>query len=172
MGFAWIEAHKQYCPESLEHQWKWYNISSGDMVLDSTAEMVCHSDPPVTPKPKPTTPIDPMTDCCKKLVFKSSGAIPDSIQSHILGTYEYEEGGKVDTLVYRHKNPESWLTDDFLYYMPDLSLWYIGPNEGVNMGYAMNTDDQKCPESLGKVWKWTDGASWILDDTARMECSD
>merc|ERR1712110_420662 len=28
-GFAWIEAHKQYCPESLEHEWKLFNASSG-----------------------------------------------------------------------------------------------------------------------------------------------
>ena len=54
--------------------------------------------------------------------------------------------------------------------MPDLSLWYIGNQVGVNMGFAMNTDDAKCPENLAKTWKWTDGGSWILDDTAEMTC--
>ena len=34
--------------------------------------------------------------------------------------------GKVDTGVYGKKNHESWLSDDYLYYMPELSLWYIG----------------------------------------------
>ena len=81
-----------------------------------------------------------------------------------------QEEGKVDTGVYRKKNHESWLSDDYLYYMPELSLWYIGPNVGVNMGFVMNTDDEKCPENLGRVWKWTDGGSWIMDDTAYMEC--
>ena len=42
--------------------------------------------------------------------------------------------GKVDTVVYRKKNHQSWLSDDYLYYMPELSLWYIGPNVGVNLG--------------------------------------
>jgi len=167
-GFAWIDAGKEYCPESLTHQWQWYNGTSGKMELDETAEMVCIPDPPATTSHKP---FNPDTDCCKRLTFTSTGAIPDSIQSHVLGTYEYVDEGQVNTLVYRKKNHESWLTDDYLYYMPDLSLWYVGNQVGVNMGFVMNTDDAKCPENLTKTWKWTDGGSWILDDTAEMTCS-
>ena len=68
------------------------------MELDESAELVCVPDPPPTTSHKP---FNPDTDCCKRLTFSSTGAIPDSIQSFVLGTYEYTDEGKADTLVYR-----------------------------------------------------------------------
>ena len=59
-----------------------YNYTLGDMQLDTEAEMVCHADPPLT------TTKAPKTECCDSVTLRSDGAMADSIQKHVLGTYK------------------------------------------------------------------------------------
>jgi len=157
-GYAFIYDDEP-CPESLPHKWLWYSSEEGDMVTDETAEMVCSDGP------NPTDPPPPPSDCCNELIFESTGSISDSIQEHVLGSYEYHSEGIDGTRVYKHTE-----RGDYLYYI-DYGWWYIGPNVGENMGYALNDNAAACPEKLPKSWAWADSdGGWTDDDIANFRC--
>ena len=106
--------------------------------------------------------------CCEALTVYSPGLTLE-MQWTRLGRYILtgtSQGGKP---VYTQDNMEN-----FLYYMPDLSLWYIGDKLGVNMAGILNFGDETCPTENTEVWEvyaWKDGYDdWTPDPELRVTC--
>ena len=106
--------------------------------------------------------------CCQSLTVSSNGLTADQ-QWTRLGRYELT-GSYAEKAVYTQDNQEN-----FLYYMPDLSLWYIGDKGiGVNRAAILNWGDETCPTDNTDVWEvyaWQNGYDgWIPDPSIKVIC--
>merc|ERR1712170_185028 len=108
-------------------------------------------------------PID--SPCCSTIQLTSSGAIANSAQNHVLGTYQLVGEGPAG-----HYNYQQTMGDRRkLYYMDWLSMWYIGNNFGENLAFALYRSTEQCPENLGSNWEYYDFENtddWAPDPTA------
>ena len=114
----------------------------------------------------------PDEECCKSVNVSSFGPAFIS-QKYSFGVYTLDENLTVSHTrhIYKKKND---IFKHFIYHLPDLNVWFVGPEPGKNYGYLVNTHGfVNCPSKLDeKSWFYLGNDKlWHMDArTIKIAC--
>ena len=134
----------------------------------------CVSGPRECEEPPPSTPstTSAHSECCPTVSVASQGDSQD---------YQWTRLG-VFSLLQDLQSPDgrpvyrkAGSSPQFLYYLDQLGVWYVGDQPLVNMGGLINWGDAVCPSQLQQVWsfyRWGDGEinDWDEDPLLTVTC--
>jgi len=104
--------------------------------------------------------------CCSEVKLYSTG-FAENYQASRMGTYNNigQAGGRA---LFQQSGG-----NNFLFYLPEKSIWMVGPDVGKDYGGILNRESGECPSQLNRDWEyWSDWSeSWESDMMFEAKCA-